>query len=93
MVLARIGIPAGLRSQTWQLVELRQRKKIAFFQSQLQELQLYLTGMEPGEARHLALDLVAYLPGRTNGAASRAYPYYSNDRISWAEPLRVQVTH
>lgn len=92
MTLARVGLPGGLTSQTWQLKELKDRGDIAFFETREREVVLYLDGLAPGEVRELPLDLVATVPGRYTGPASSGYLYYTNDQRRWAPGVKVQVT-
>jgi hypothetical protein len=92
MTLARIGLPGGLTSQTWQLKELREKGQIAFFETRAREVVLYLDGLAPGESLELPLDLVATVPGTYTGPASSGYLYYTNDQRTWSEGLRVTVT-
>ncbi|MCO4773344.1 MAG: hypothetical protein KDA24_25145, partial [Deltaproteobacteria bacterium] len=92
MTLARIGLPGGLTSQTWQLKELREKGDIAFFETRAREVVLYLDGLAPGESLELPLDLVAQVPGSYTGPASSGYLYYTNDQRTWAAGLEVEVT-
>jgi hypothetical protein len=92
MTLARLGFPGGLRFQSWQLKELRERGEIAFYETRPREVILYLRQMAPGESRELHVDLVAELPGRYTGPASRAYLYYTNEHKTWVPPQSITVT-
>jgi hypothetical protein len=47
--------------------------------------------MAPNAVRTVTLDLVARVPGRTTGPASRAYLYYTPDQKRWAAPLAIEV--
>ena len=91
MTLARLGFPGGLRFQDWQLKELREKGEVAFFETRPREVILYLRQLAPGEHRALSLDLVAELPGRYTGPASRAYLYYTNEHKTWAPPHSVEI--
>ena len=92
MTLARIGLPGGLTSQTWQLKELKDMGLIAFFETRAREVVLYLDGVGPGESVELPLDLVATVPGTYTGPASSGYLYYTNDQRTWSEGLEVTIT-
>jgi len=92
MTLARVGLPGGLTSQTWQLKELRDKGDIGFFETRAREVVLYLDGLAPGETKELPLDLVATVPGTYTGPASSGYLYYTNDQRTWAPGLEVRVT-
>jgi hypothetical protein len=89
--IARIGLPAGLEAQTWQLEQLQERGQIAFFETRPREITLYWDGLHADEAHEVVLDLVAAVPGTFTGPASSAYPYYDDDELAWAEGLVVRV--
>lgn len=89
--IARIGLPAGLEAQTWQLKQLQDRGQVAFFETRPREVTLYWDGIKPSEQHEVHLDLVASGPGRFTGPASSAYPYYNDDEKAWAPGLEVAV--
>jgi len=89
--IARIRLPAGLQPQTWQLEQLQDRGRIAFFETRPREVTLYWDGLHAGDAHEVALDLVAQWPGAFTGPASSAYPYYNDDEKAWAGGLQVAV--
>lgn len=91
MTLVRVGLPAGLVPREKQLKEMRDAGEIAFFETRPREVTLYLDGMAGGATRTLHLDLTAEIPGRFEGPATSAYLYYTDDRQSWAAPLRVTI--
>ena len=39
----------------------------------------------------LPLDLVAAVPGRYTGPASRAYLYYGDEHKQWIDPLTIEI--
>ncbi len=92
MTLARIGIPAGLTVQTWQLDELRDRGVVDFYETGADEVIVYLRGMAPAEIRTVPVDLLATVPGEYVAPASRAYLYYDDDKVAWAPPVRVAIS-
>ncbi|HCH64269.1 MAG TPA: hypothetical protein DFR83_15805 [Deltaproteobacteria bacterium] len=89
--IARIGIPAGLQPQPWQLEALQARGEIAFYELRPREVTLYWDGVHAGEEHHVALDLVAEVPGTFTAPASSAYPYYDDDEPVWVEGTRVNI--
>jgi hypothetical protein len=89
--IARIGLPAGLEAQTWQLEQLVERGEIAFFETRPREVTLYWHGVGVGEVHEVALDLVAIVPGTFTGPASSAYPYYDDQAKAWAPGLPVKI--
>lgn len=92
MTIAVVGIPAGLEVPTAALNDLQRGGAFAFWELRGRELALYWRDLAPGAVRELTLDLLARVPGRSVGPASRAYLYYTPDQKRWARPLAVEVT-
>jgi len=90
--IARIGLPAGLSAQSWQLEQLRERGIVAFYETRAREVTLYWDGIHTDEVHEVKLDLVAELPGRFTGPASQAHPYYDDDEVAWQRGLTIEVT-
>lgn len=91
MALARIGVPGGLASQTWQLKELVDKKTIDFFETREREVIVYFRALPPKAVKEIALDLVANVPGTYTAPASSAYLYYTAEEKAWASPIRLRV--
>ncbi len=91
--IARIGLPAGLEAQTWQLAELKKQGKIAFFETRPREVTIYWDGISAQEIHEVALDLVATVPGSFTGPASSAYPYYDDQAPAWVRGLTVEIAN
>ena len=91
MVLARIGIPAGLEPRTEQLRALRESGAVDFWEVRPREVTLYFRGMAPGEEKSLRVDLLAAIPGTYEGPATSAGLYYDTDHLSWAPPLAIRI--
>ncbi|MEL6348255.1 MAG: hypothetical protein AAFV53_34415, partial [Myxococcota bacterium] len=91
MTLARVGLPGGLRFQTWQLKELRDKGLIDFYETGAREVVLYLRDMAPSETVTVPLELIAEVPGRYTGPASSAYLYYTNEHKAWTDGVFVSV--
>lgn len=91
MTLARIGIPAGLTAQEWQLKELRDKGVYDFYETRAREVILYYRALAPNATHTVHLDLVAAIPGKTVGPASSAYLYYTDDHKMWTEGLEIEV--
>jgi len=89
--IARIGLPAGLDAQVWQLEELVEKGQIAFFELRPREVTLYWDGLAATETHSVDLDLVASLPGTFAGPASSAWPYYDDTYRTWADELEIDV--
>jgi hypothetical protein len=90
--IARIGLPAGLEPQLWQLKELQERGVVAFYETRPREVTLYWDGQHGDEVHEVNLDLLAAVPGTFTGPASSAWPYYDDDEKSWAGGLEVAIT-
>jgi hypothetical protein len=90
--IARIGIPAGLEAQTWQLKQLQERGEIAFFETRPREVTIYWDGIHTDDSHEIALDLVAVIPGSYTAPASSAYPYYNDDEKAWDAGVKVEIT-
>jgi hypothetical protein len=89
--IARIGLPAGLEAQVWQLEAMKQRGEIAFFELRPREVTVYWDGLGVGEVHTVALDLTATTPGRFTAPASSAYPYYDDQAKAWVAGAVVVV--
>ncbi len=89
--IARVGLPAGLVAQPWQLDELKERGVIAFYELRPREVTLYWDGIHADEQHRVALDLVAEVAGTFTAPASTAYPYYDDDEPVWVAGSRVEI--
>ncbi|HEU0029923.1 MAG TPA: MG2 domain-containing protein [Kofleriaceae bacterium] len=92
MTLARVGLPGGLTSQTWQLKELRDKGLIDFYETRPREVILYFRSLPPKAVKDVPLDLIASTPGTFTAPASRAYLYYTAEHKVWVAPSSVTVT-
>ena len=89
--LLRLGLPAGLSPQDWQLEQLAERGEVALVETRPREVTLYLDGLAAKERREFSLELSADIPGSSTGPASCAYLYYSDEHKAWAEGLVLNV--
>jgi alpha-2-macroglobulin-like protein len=92
MVIARIGIPGGLTSQTWQLDELKKKGLVDFYETREREIIVYFRAMAPKAQKAFDLDLLAFVPGSYAAPASQAYLYYTDENKTFADPLTITVT-
>ena len=92
MTVAIVGRPGGLEARADQLKELVKEGKIDFFETRGRDVVLYFRGLAARARRVVTLSLVAAVPGRYTGAASRAYLYYTDEDKHWAAPLQLTVT-
>jgi len=91
MVIAKIGIPAGLSVQPWQLKDLIKQNKVAYYEIFDNYLVLYWLGLAANETRTIGLDLKADIPGSYRGKASTVYLYYTPEFKHWNEGLQVDI--
>lgn len=93
MATAIIGLPAGMKVPTdmKQLIDLREKGTISYFETRGRELILYWRGLGPEQKIDLNIDLVCDVPGEYRGPASRGYLYYNADHKHWVEPLAIKI--
>ncbi|HPH89498.1 MAG TPA: TonB-dependent receptor plug domain-containing protein [Ferruginibacter sp.] len=91
MAIAKIGIPAGLSLQPWQLKQLAEENKVAYYEIFDNYLVLYWMGFAAEETKNIELDLKAEIPGTYVSKASNTYLYYTPEYKHWNEGLSVEV--
>ena len=91
MSLAKIGIPAGLSLQPWQLKELTDKKEIAYYEIFDNYLVLYWMGYAPNETKTVQLDLKAEVPGSYQARAGNCYLYYTPEHKHWQEGAQITI--
>ena len=89
--MARVGLPGGLKFQTWQLDELVAKGIVDFVETREREVILYYRQMKPNEKRVVPIQLLAQVPGRYVGPPSSAYLYYTDEHRQYQRPLVVDV--
>ena len=75
-----------------QLKELVKSGKIAAYEVLGREVALYWRALEPEQRVDLLISLVAAVPGKYTGPASRAYLYYTDEHKHWNDGLQVEIT-
>lgn len=91
MAVAKIGIPAGLSLQPWQLKELKEKNAVAYYEIFDNYLVLYWMGFAPNETKTIKLDLKADVAGTYKGKASNAYLYYMPEYKIWNDGVEVEI--
>jgi len=91
MAIAKIGIPAGLSLQPWQLKELTEQKQVAYYEIFDNYLVLYWMGFAAKETKTVQLDLKAEIPGKYKARASNVCLYYTPEWKHWNEGVEVEV--
>ena len=74
-----------------QLKELVKAGRIAAYEVLGREVVLYWRSLKPEQRVELPISLIAAIPGRYTGPASRAYLYYTDELKHWVEGLAVEV--
>jgi uncharacterized protein YfaS (alpha-2-macroglobulin family) len=90
--VAIVGLPGGLEPRHDQLKELVKKQVIDAYEVIGREVVLYWRGMEAGKKVQVPLSLVAAVPGRYTGPASRAYLYYTDEHKVWVGGLEATIT-
>ncbi|HUC82405.1 MAG TPA: TonB-dependent receptor plug domain-containing protein [Flavisolibacter sp.] len=91
MSIAKIGIPAGLSAQPWQLKEIMEKNEVAYYEIFDNYLVFYWMGFKGGETKQLNLDLKAEIAGAYKGKASNTYLYYTPEFKHWKDGLEVTI--
>ncbi len=93
MAVAIVGLPAGMKVPTdmKQLIDLREKKVVSFFEVRGRELVIYWRELAPEQKINFTVDLVCDVPGEYRGPASRGYLYYNADFKNWVEPLSIKI--
>ena len=92
MTIAKIGIPAGLAAQPWQLKEIMEKNEVAYYEIFDNYLVLYWMGFAPGETKKINLDLKAEIAGVYKGKAGTVYLYYTPEYKNWAEGVEADIS-
>lgn len=90
-VVAIVGVPGGLEPRIDHLKELVKAKTIDAYEVMGRDVVLYWRGMTPRQEVRVPVSLVAAVPGRYVGPASRAYLYYGNEHKAWVDGLKADV--
>lgn len=91
MSIAKIGIPAGLAAQPWQLKEIMEKNQVAYYEIFDNYLVLYWMGFANKETKKINLDLKAEIAGTYKAKASNTYIYYMPEHKHWNDGIQVEV--
>ena len=91
MTVAILGLPAGLEVRHEQLEELKTARLVDRYETRPREVVCYWRALAPRKTVELNLDLIAAVPGKYTGPASRVYLYYTSDQKCWAEPVAIEI--
>ncbi|MDP4262393.1 MAG: TonB-dependent receptor plug domain-containing protein [Bacteroidota bacterium] len=91
MAIAKIGVPAGLAVQPWQLKEIMEKNEVAYYEIFDNYLVLYWMGFAPNEIKKVNLDLKAEIAGTYKGKASNTCLYYTPEYKNWNDGVEIEV--
>ncbi|MGY6649124.1 TonB-dependent receptor plug domain-containing protein [Wenyingzhuangia sp. IMCC45574] len=91
MTTALIGIPSGLTPQPWQLKEIVETKKVAYYEIFENYLVFYWREIGPKEQKVISLDLKADFAGKYTAPPSSVYLYYDSDHKKWIKGNDVEI--
>lgn len=91
MVTAVVGLPSGASAQPWQLKELIETKKVAFYEVFDNYVVFYWRSFEKNETKIVHLDLKAEIAGTYTAPASSVYPYYGEEFKLWKSGVEVTI--
>lgn len=91
MTMGIVGIPSGLSLQPWQLKELVEEEKVAYYEIFGNQLVLYWRSMKPEETIKIPLDLKAEIAGNYKAPAGTGYLYYEDEKKHWVEGNTIQI--
>lgn len=91
VVMAMIGIPAGLSPQLKQLKALQEQGHFEHFELFEDFVVLHLDQLQAQEERSFQLALKADIPGSYESSASSVFRYYTQEERQWAAPLAINI--
>ncbi|MDY8135256.1 TonB-dependent receptor plug domain-containing protein [Aquimarina sp. 2201CG5-10] len=91
MVTTIIGIPSGASVQPWQLKEILEKQKVAFYEIFDNYLVLYWREFAPSETKTINLDLKADIAGKYQAPASTIYEYYADEYKKWISGNTLEI--
>ena len=89
--VAIIGIPGGVEVRHDQLKELVKAEKIAAYEVRGRDVVLYWRSLKGEERVEVPVSLIAAVPGKYTGPASRAYLYYTDEHKQWTDGMAVEI--
>lgn len=90
-VVAIVGVPGGLEPRIDQLKELVKAQTIDAYEVMGRDVVLYWRGMTPKQQVRVPVSLIAAVPGKYTGPASRAYLYYGDEHKAWVAGLSADI--
>ncbi|WP_248724477.1 TonB-dependent receptor plug domain-containing protein [Seonamhaeicola sp. ML3] len=91
MVTAIVGVPSGTTPQPWQLKEILEQNKAAFYEIYGNYLVFYWRAFSANETKTIRLDLKADIAGYYTAPASSAYLYYGDEFKTWVKGNTLKI--
>lgn len=91
--IIKLGIPAGLSVQAWQLKEMEEQSVFDYYELFDGYLVFYFRELGPSATKEINLDLKADIPGEYSAAASSAWLYYANEAVTWSKPEAIRISN
>ncbi|MEW7279036.1 TonB-dependent receptor plug domain-containing protein [Aquimarina sp. 2201CG1-2-11] len=91
MVTSIIGVPSGTTPQPWQLKELVEQNKVAYYEIFDNYLVFYWRSFKALETNTIRLDLKADIAGSYQSPASTAYLYYGDEFKTWISGNKLEI--
>ncbi|WP_299108588.1 TonB-dependent receptor plug domain-containing protein [uncultured Winogradskyella sp.] len=83
MTTAIIGLPSGTTAQPWQLKQIVEENKVAYYEIFDNYLVFYWREFRASETKEIRLDLKADIAGNYKAPASTVYLYYGDENKTW----------
>jgi hypothetical protein len=91
MVVAALGLPAGLEIRPAQPAEIISLGTVDHCEIRGREVVCYWRKLGPESKVHLTLDVRAAVPGQYTGPPSSVYLYHVPEDKHWSPPLSVEI--
>ena len=91
MTIATVGLPGGIEPRVEHLNELKDEGEFDYYELRGREVVFYWRTVEPKQSINITFDVIAQIPGKYTGPASRAYLYYTAEQKYWTRPLEIEI--
>ena len=92
MSMGLVGLPGGLEPRHDQLKELVKQEIIDCYEIIGRTIAIYKKSLDSKEILKFKIDVIARVPGKYSGPASRSYLYYNDEHKNWVEGLECEIT-
>ncbi|WP_179009357.1 TonB-dependent receptor plug domain-containing protein [Winogradskyella forsetii] len=91
MTTAIIGLPSGTTAQPWQLKQILEENKVAYYEIFDNYLVFYWREFRASETKNIRLDLKADIAGNYKAPASTVYLYYGDENKTWIDGNALEI--